>query len=359
GWYFASQHSPYVTAAGTAEWDSWVLWPLFAGLALLGAGFLKDLRWRRLTMAGWLLFAAYWGLTAQDLYYKEGRDIVNMVFAVLGVFFFSYLAYHDWLSLKRGVPNAALRFLSISTFVAAGSYFVIDKVQPLRLALIHMVSDHTKWGLDLFGQGDKRGLVYVVDHADKESPTTFFYPDTYCSPYRSDGVGEYCREAGLHVRTTAGPPESLWEQMLLYTPGGGDLEIVPVSIILACTAIQSIMLFVGLFLGTTASWQRKLRMSLIVAAVVYVLNLLRNVGIIWFYGQGDASFWVMHNAIGKGGSLLAMVGIAFVVFRFFPEFFQALVSVLDLPERDGPLERALRLGRRRPDPAPAPAATTA
>ena len=110
------------------------------------------------------------------------------------------------------------------------------------------------------------------------------------------------------------------------------------------------MVFVGLFAGTVAPWRRKLKASLLVGGIIYVLNLVRNTGIIWFYGQGHASFWIMHDAIGKGGSLVAMVLIAFGVFRWFPQFFTALVGVLDLIERDGPLERALKLGRRRPEP---------
>ena len=111
---------------------------------------------------------------------------------------------------------------------------------------------------------------------------------------------------------------------------------------------------VGLFFGTQAPLAKKVKFSLIVGAIIYVLNLVRNTGIIWFYGQGEASFWVMHNAIGKGGSLLAMIGIAFAVFKWFPEFFKALVSVLDLPDRDGPIERHLKIGRRRPEIGPKP-----
>jgi exosortase/archaeosortase family protein len=219
--------------------------------------------------------------------------------------------------------------------------------------------------LDLFGQGDKAGLVFVVDAADNKSPTTFFYPEYYCNPNHQgddgnvDAVGEYCASLPReeqHATSFADqvhPPDNWFESLLQWTPDG-DLQIVPVSIILACTALQSIMLFVGLFAGTPASWQRRLKASLIVGVIVYVLNLVRNTGIIWFYGQGHASFWVMHNAIGKGGSLLAMIGIAFAVFKWFPEFFKALVGVLDLPDRDGPIERTLKIGRRRPAAAPPP-----
>ncbi len=344
------------------DWEAWTLVPLFAGIALLGFGLNRSQWTKRVTMIGWLLFAFYWALTARDLYIREGADFVNMVFAWVGVYFFTYLAYHNWLSLARNVDNKAVHFLNVSTFVAAGAYFLIDKIQPVRLWLIHLVSDHTKWMLDLFRQGDKAGLQFVVDEADNKSPTTFFYPDQYCSPFRpdpetgtNDAVGQYCASlppGEQHVATYLAEPNNWFEWLLRYTPDG-DTQVLPVSIILACTALQSIMLFVGLFAGTEAAWQRKVKVSIVVAAIVYVLNLVRNTGIIWFYGQGHASFWVMHNAIGKGGSLIAMIAIAFGVFRWFPEFFNALVSVLDLPERDGPIERTLRLGRKRPEPAAA------
>jgi hypothetical protein len=51
-----------------------------------------------------------------------------------------------------------------------------------------------------------------------------------------------------------------------------------------------------------------------------------------------------------------MVGIAFAAFAWFPEFLKELIGVLDLPHRDGPVERALRLGRRRPPAEAGPSA---
>jgi exosortase/archaeosortase family protein len=355
GYFLASRYSPHVPGAAEpvdfATWDLVLQVPLFTGIALLGASFLKGPWARRMTQAGWLIGALYGGLWAQDLFYENAADYVNAAFSVLFGVLFVYLAYHEWLSRTRGVENAAVRFLGISWFVGAGAYFLIDKVQPVRLWLIHVVSDHTKWMLDLFGQGDKAGLVFLVDETDNKSPTTFFYPDQYCDPHNPSipNVSQWCAEHGLNV--PAHIPDigsSFWDQLLYIAPDG-DLYIKPVSIILACTALQSIMVFVGLFAGTVATWQKRLRASLIVGAVIYVLNLVRNTGIIWFYGQGHASFWVMHDAIGKGGSLAAMILIAFGVFRWFPEFFTALTGVLDLVDRDGPIERGLKIGKRRPE----------
>ncbi len=368
GYLVAREWSSYGGISPWAGWEHATWWPLFGGLALLAVSLLRRPWAPKLAIAGWTLFAAYWGLTALDLYAKEDQDIVNFTFAVVGVYFFVYLGYHQWLDTVRGVRNATVRFLHVSTVVAAGSYFLIDKIQPIRLWLIHAVSNQTKWMLNLFGQGDKAGLRFVIDAADNKSPTTFFYPDRYCNPNHinaetglRDAVGDYCASLPpdqQYVTTYLDqlhPPANWLDSLLQYQPDG-DLQIVPVSIILACTALQSIMLFVGLFMGTTATFRRKVEASLVVGAIVYVLNLVRNTGIIWFYGQGHASFWIMHNAIGKGGSLLAMVAIAFGVFRYFPEFFHALVGVLELPDRDGPLERFLRIGKRRPTTPDAPTA---
>jgi exosortase/archaeosortase family protein len=358
GYALASRYSPHVPGASEplASWDSWLQIPLFTSIALLAFGAV-DRPWaRRLSMSAWLVGAFYLGLWAQDLYFVANQDYVNWAFALLFGVLFVYLAYHEWLSLLRGVSNPAVKFLAVSFFVGAGAYFLIDKVQTLRLGLIHVVSDHTKWMLDLFGQGDRAGIVFEVDRFDNKSPTTFYYPDTVdsCpngvseSEFVAQGLGTPSQFGAWCTEQMSTFATSFWDKILHFDPPPGDHLILRVSIILACTALQSIMVFVGLFAGTTATWRRKLYASLIVGVIVYILNLVRNTGIIWFYGQGHASFWIMHDAIGKGGSLLAMILIAFGVFRWFPEFLKALFGVLDLVDRDGPLERGLKLGRRRP-----------
>jgi exosortase/archaeosortase family protein len=350
GLLLARQSSPYVGAAPSRDWDLWADAALFGGLGLLGFGFVARPWARRMTMAGWLLFAFYWALVAQDLFVAENGDYVNMAFALVGTYFFTYLAYHQWLNEVRQVENRTVRFLNISTFVAAGSYFVIDKLEPLRTWLIVAVSNQTAAMLAFFGQGPGKGLVYLIDTREAESPTNFFYTSHFCDPsHPIQVVREYCSSRHLSVTTTPTVPHDFWGPILHFNPTGESATIIPVTVILACTALQSIMLFVGLFMGTTAPWRKKVGASILIAGVVYVLNLLRNTGIIWFYGQGMMSFWTIHDAIGKGGSLLAMIGIAFACFAWFPEFLSALVGVLDLPHRDGPVERVLHLGRRRPE----------
>lgn len=334
-------------------WEFWTEIVLFGGLGLLGFGISSKPWAKRLTMAGWLLFAFYWALVAQDLLIGENQDYVNFAFALIGTYFFTYLAYHQWLSEIRATENRTIHFLNVSTFVAAGAYFIIDKIEPVRTWLILAVSQQTQTTLGFFGQGSAKGLVYLTDVSDPESPTSFFYSTHFCSPVHPiKVVADWCAAHNLNVSSMPVPPHNLWERILQFNPSGEPMTVIPVSVILACTALQSIMLFVGLFMGTQAPMKRKVIASIIVAIVVYALNLIRNTGIIWFYGQGITSFWVIHDAVGKGGSLLAMIGIAFASFAWFPEFLRELIGVLDLPHRDGPVERTLRIGRRRPEPEP-------
>ncbi|MFO1533411.1 MAG: archaeosortase/exosortase family protein [Thermoplasmatota archaeon] len=358
GLAIAYRFSPNVPGhAGVEGWDAWTEVPLFAGLALLGFGFVRKPWAKRVTLAGWLLFAFYWGLVAQDLFYGEQADYVNFFFAIVGVYFFTYLAYHQWLSQVRRVDSHTVHFLNISTFVAAGAYFVIDKIEPIRRWLIVLVSDHTHSLLNLFGQGGSAGaLVAPACDPYRHLPATAGGAGlVYCIDPAATGVSDVSGRTDLalfwytdHLGTTP-VAHGVWGSVAHFDPTGQSATIGQVSIILACTALQSIMLFVGLFMGTPASWRKRLTASAVVAVVVYVLNLLRNTGIVWFYGQGQASFWVMHDAVGKGGSLIAMVAIAFAAFAWFPEFLTSLIGVLDLPYRDGPLERALHLGKRRPE----------
>lgn len=356
--------SPVVRAGPESDHRDWDLLTesfLFVGLALLGFGFVRKPWAARFTMAGWAVFGFYWSLVAWDLFVAEGGDIVNFLFAIVGTVFFTYLAYHQWLDGVRRVDNPTVRFLNISTFIAATSYFVIDKIDPIRRWLIVTVSDHTYWMLDFFGQGPDKGLVY--DRNPLGNPSDF--------ATGPDAIARFSYPETLHTCPPA--PDSFWDAFLHWNPfdsnaiascvpgeyGSGSALILHVSIILACTALQSMMLFVGLYMGTRATMRKRLVASAIVAVVVYVLNLLRNTGIVWFYGQGDMSFWMIHDLVGKGGSLVAMILIAFATFRFFPEFLKELIGVLDLPHRDGPVERVLKLGRRRPEPIAESAATAA
>ncbi|HLE47341.1 MAG TPA: hypothetical protein VI818_03510 [Candidatus Thermoplasmatota archaeon] len=306
---------------------------LVASLVLLGIGFLWRARRRHIARAlGFLVFGFYWGTQAMKLYVAEEGDFVNAIFAMFGVFFFNYFAYHELVSFKRDEDPRALAWLTGTAFITTGVYFVTHKIQAIAYWLILRVSEETQWLLQAFGQG-------TVRCGGVPDGSMIYYPQI-------PEIG--CDSGGYFL----------------------------VQIILACTAIQSMMIFVGgIFalrpprLGDGVSGKatrferlrptygsRRFWALMLTVPLIYVLNLFRNVIIIWMSGQeepvsvfwwntADEVFWFSHNIIGKGGSLLALIIIAFIVFQILPELYDSIIGLLDLKERRGPLEQALFGGR--------------
>jgi archaeosortase A (PGF-CTERM-specific) len=95
-----------------------------------------------------------------------------------------------------------------------------------------------------------------------------------------------------------------------------------VEIILACTAIESIALFMGL-IGAVKAPLNRLGMAFIVSVpVIYVLNLIRDIFVVVAYGEqwfGADSFIIAHNYIAKAGSGIALFAISYAVLKILPE----------------------------------------
>jgi archaeosortase A len=108
-----------------------------------------------------------------------------------------------------------------------------------------------------------------------------------------------------------------------------------VQIILGCTGIESIALFLGVISCVPAPPRRKLAAFMISVPTIYILNVLRNAFVLtatgneWF-GLPDNSFYISHNVIAKFGSLGALIFISYMVFRMLPELLDIVVSVFDL-----------------------------
>jgi archaeosortase A (PGF-CTERM-specific) len=108
-----------------------------------------------------------------------------------------------------------------------------------------------------------------------------------------------------------------------------------VQIILGCTGIESIALFLGVISCVVAPPSKKLASFVISVPVIYVLNVLRNAfvltatGNLWF-GLPENSFYISHDIIAKMGSIGALILISLLVFKLLPEVLDMVVSVFDL-----------------------------
>jgi archaeosortase A (PGF-CTERM-specific) len=100
-----------------------------------------------------------------------------------------------------------------------------------------------------------------------------------------------------------------------------------VEIILACTAIESIALFIGLICAVRAPLNRLVTAFIVSVPVIYVLNLIRDIFVVVAYGEqwfGADSFVIAHNYIAKAGSGIALFIISYVVLRILPELLEMI-----------------------------------
>ena len=259
--------------------------PLFLGLGLLIIGsFIKESSLsKKLRIIGWISFSAYWATQPNTLYYAEQQDIFNAALCIIGIYVLFYLAYHDWLSMKRDKTINGLRWIAGASALAGLIYFIID-LTPIAELLINSVAVQSAVLLDTFTGGVR------VD-----APLIFY------------------QQANIRI-------------------------------IFACTAVQSMVLFVGMILPLpTVDRKRKLYALLITVVPIYFLNLIRNAGITYLVGiYGDSFFSIAHNYIGKGGSLLALIILLFIVAKIVPELFDEILSLIDLPKENGPIEQFIQ-----------------
>ena len=118
-----------------------------------------------------------------------------------------------------------------------------------------------------------------------------------------------------------------WNVLTLYN--------YPVEIILGCTGIESIALFLGAIACVPAPLRRKIAAFFITIPTIYVLNIARNAFVLTATGEGwfgspEGSFYMSHAVIAKFGSIAALVFLSFMLFKMLPELLDMITNVYDL-----------------------------
>jgi phosphatidylserine decarboxylase len=193
------------------------------------------------------------------------------------------------------------------TVDAGGIYFFVERVPLLAGWLIHLVAEQSIWLLDIFGIENTLGSI---DYGE--------------------GSRIY-RSGSEHEEVRVSIEGDSWKDPLAPS----------VNIVLACTALQSMIIFVGGVICTKAPLHRRFNAFLVTVPPIYILNLVRNAAVIWLTYEHvwgvDTFFWA-HAVYAKIGSLLALVVLAIAVFHFLPEMQDSILGVIDLPLREAPEE---------------------
>ncbi len=262
--------------------------PMFLGLILLGIGFFIktiDLG-NKVKIFGWSVFAFFWATQPTTLYLGEDGDIFNAAVCVIGVYFLFYIAYHEWLSIKRKESISCLNWLAGASAIAGLIYFGIERTF-IASWLIDVVASQSGWILNAV-----IGDVEVIGN-------------------------------------------------IIYWKGN-----YVVTIIFACTAIQAMVIFVGMigaFIVTRPEimMSRKIKGLLVTVVPIYFLNLLRNALVGLLLAKDIVDFNLAHNVIAKIGALITLIVLLFIVIKILPEILDELYCISDLPKRKGPLEKLI------------------
>jgi archaeosortase A (PGF-CTERM-specific) len=269
-------------------------------LLLVIAVILPKRHGRYVAAAGWVLFGLNWGLSTPH-YYLDEHNIMYTVACLLAIPATCYGAY---ILIRYG--RESLMVVTRCAAIASIFYFPFQYLPWLNQWLIETTT----------------AITFGIITALGEPATRMLSPDT--------GVNDVITLNGQYVQ-----------------------------IILACTAIQSMAIFIGVVGAVRVEWKRWLKAFLVSVPVIYILNLARNVFVIsafgnqWFQIMPDTvvgwtgepvaytSFFWAHNVLAETGSLVALVVISYAVMTLMPELLSYLMDIVNLVKIDN-IKRMLK-----------------
>jgi archaeosortase A (PGF-CTERM-specific) len=279
--------APLDALAAYSDPLGWVVIAAFlTGTGLVAAGRRETARY--VAAGAWAIFAVFW-LSVFPHFMFEVKSVIEGVGSLAAIPASLYTAY----LLLKG--RESLLTLSTAVGVMGVLYFPTQAIPWIRKLLIETVADQTYWGITTLG---------------------------YAPEYTTGPIYGYQNEFEFAGFST--------------------------YIIYACTGIGSIAIFGGLIAATEAPLPRKLRSFALATGIIWVLNIVRNVfvaiaaGRQWFQHDivasvaGTAagvegphvSFWVAHSVISQTLSVVALVGITWIVVHRLPEMLSILEEAL-------------------------------
>jgi archaeosortase A (PGF-CTERM-specific) len=268
---------------------------------------------RQIYLGSWLVFGAFWAVQVPHFTFEQ-KSIVETVGTLVAVPASAYVGLLLW----RGrdslfVASRAIAFMGLV-------FMPFQAVPALEQWLVEVVTAQTAFLMAALGFDPT-----VVTWSEAAART-------------AEALG---RSTGWQQSFATEHPD--YRNTFYFVDGA---QPITYTILVACTGIGSIAIFVGLIAAVPAPLGRKLRAVAVSAPVIYVLNLGRNVfiglsfGKQWahvapdlvmsLFGTSDprmVSFFVADRIVAQSLSVVALVGVTYLVVRELPE---VLVVVEDL-----------------------------
>lgn len=265
-----------------------VLW-LAVGLMIASSVIPRTLRIRKLVGGvGWGVFSIHWGY--QPLHYIETLDYANAVLTFAFAMFCLLMAYIMFREYREGP-------------------IVLKKNREMM---------HSEVSAQI--EGDSLDITSMLTSASALGALVYF-PFANFSSLNTWIIGNVTSQIIWVLQYFEIP--AYMKDWNMITLNGYTVEII-----LACTAIESIALFMGLIGAVKAPLNRLVTAFIVSVPVIYVLNLIRDIFVVVAYGEqwfGTDSFIIAHNYIAKAGSGIALFAISYIVLKVLPE----LLAMID------------------------------
>ena len=264
----------------------------------------------RLAQAGWILVGLYFFNDSR--YYFEINDLVLTIMTALALPIAVALVIAEARSLTER-DRAALNWACGCVAYAGGPYLLVAHIPWLSVLAIWFVASQVAMFLSFTGTADiKLGNTYV----------------------NTDDGRQYLWEEwdGNKWFMTDGFAEHPFQTELIMADGG----FIGINFVLACTALQSMIVFVGAILVLDVERKRRIRALLFTVPIIHILNLFRNAGLIWMHRSyegweylGLSMFEFGHSYASRVVSLFAMFIMAIAMFELLPELHRHILRLLE------------------------------
>ncbi|MDP6741449.1 MAG: archaeosortase A [Candidatus Thalassarchaeaceae archaeon] len=283
------------------------------GLLFLGFAFHTKIANRAIISAiGWVSITLYFFLDTP--HYIELADPVLILMSGATLPLGMMVGYWEIKLEKEEKHEPALLWLKGCVFWSALPYLAVSWIPYLSVGIVWITAVQAVFILRITGMADLQVGTAQVEYVDG---TTSMFSEFTGNPWL---YLEPLGEGGFFIP--------------ILSQDGGP---VGVSIILACSALQSMIVFVGALVALqTSPWRMRLRGLFITIPLIHILNVFRNAGIIYldmayrdwnWLGMGMFDF--AHSYAAKVGSLVAMFLIAIVLFEILPELHKNILRLMD------------------------------
>lgn len=313
---------------------------VFLSIALLITGWRnRDPRGHRITMVGWFLFGLFWLLMVPHFLDKD--EPVNAIYCVLGFPLFMFLMYHEHLSIEWGDDPSSLPFMAGTVGMSAGMYFLIDTFPQVAALFVWLTAVETAGFLSMLGyEASASSVIYN----DLEAQVPIFHGEQ-----RGISIILACTAIQSIVIFLA----AIWTTRVEKDPVSKAISIHPPRTVRSFWQF-SVQPFFWKYASFHLPWfkdigvtkdrehtirlvlTRKWKAFLITVPMILILNIVRTASVIYLVYEGHVEFDIAHNWLSRWGSMVVLIVLAYLMFDTLPELHDNIIGIPMLSKRKRP-----------------------